>query len=115
MLIVDDHAGFREVARRLLDDGGFRVVGESSTGSGALDAALDLKPDVVLLDVQLPDIDGFEVAARLGQVGCSSAIVLTSTRAASDYRGRLARGGVRGFIPKSALSPRSLRDVLGDG
>jgi len=65
LLIVDDHPGFRSLARRLLEAGGFEVVGEAADGHAAIAAARTLRPDVVLLDIQLPDIDGFEVTALL--------------------------------------------------
>jgi CheY-like chemotaxis protein len=65
VLIVDDHADFRLFARSLLEAGGFEIVGEAQDGASALAAARALKPGLVLLDVQLPDIDGFAVCERL--------------------------------------------------
>jgi DNA-binding NarL/FixJ family response regulator len=65
VLIVDDHDGFRSSARALLEAEGFDVVGEAGDAASALAAAARLRPEVVLLDIQLPGIDGFEVAARL--------------------------------------------------
>lgn len=110
VLIVDDHAPFRSLARRLLVAGGFQVVGEAADGADALSAARDLAPDVVLLDVQLPDIDGPEVAARLAAAnGLRPAVVLTSSRDLHDLG---AVGGVRGFIPKSELSGAALEALL---
>src|SRR5918999_4935349 len=85
VLIVDDHPGFRAAARRLLELEGYVVVGEAADGMTALDAARELRPEVVLLDVQLPDIDGFEVCQRLSTNGHMPAVVLTSSREASDY------------------------------
>jgi DNA-binding NarL/FixJ family response regulator len=113
LLIVDDHPGFRSLARRLLEAGGFEVVGEAADGHAAIDAARKLRPDLVLLDVQLPDIDGFEVAARLGVGEAEPAVVLTSTRDRADYGGRVEQSGVRGFIPKAELSGAVLRALLG--
>ena len=85
-LIVDDHPSFRAMARALLEAEGFEVVGEAETGIAGLRAAGELRPDLVLLDVQLPDFDGFEVAARLTSAnGDSPAVVLTSSRDASDF------------------------------
>jgi DNA-binding NarL/FixJ family response regulator len=110
VLIVDDHAPFRALARRLLTADGFDIVGEAADGAAALDAARDLCPDVVLLDVQLPDIDGFRVAQALARPGL--AVVLVSSRADSDYGSRVATSPARGFIAKSDLSGEGLQRVL---
>jgi DNA-binding NarL/FixJ family response regulator len=110
VLIVDDHPSFRTSARMLLECEGFVVVGEAEDGEGALRAVRELQPDLVLLDVQLPDIDGIEVAARLAQTnGASPAVVLTSSRDLEDIG---ALSGVRGFIPKSELSGAALEALL---
>ena len=109
VLIVDDHPSFRASARMLLEAEGFDVVGEASDGLSALRAVEELRPDVVLLDVQLPDIDGPEVAVRLSANGSAPAIVLTSSRDLEDI-GVLT--GVRGFIPKSELSGAALEALL---
>lgn len=108
MVIVDDHAGFRSWARALLEAEGFDVVGEAADGMSALAAVGLLRPLIVLLDVQLPDIDGFEVAERLAGAGDPPAVVLVSTRGAYAYRRRLARSPVRGFISKGELSGHAL-------
>lgn len=112
ILIVDDYAPFRSAARALLDGGGFEVVGEAGDGASALAAAASLRPDVVLLDVQLPDLDGFEVARRLAALVPAPAVVLVSSRDASDFPVRLAGASVHGFIPKSDLSHATLADLL---
>ncbi len=112
MLIVDDHPSFRASARMLLECEGFEVVGEAEDGAAALLAVQRLAPQVVLLDVQLPDIDGFEVAARLTANGDSPAIVLTSSRDVNDLGPLREREGVRGFIPKSELSGAALEALL---
>jgi DNA-binding NarL/FixJ family response regulator len=104
LLIVDDHEPFRSFARTLLSDEGFVVSGEAADGESALEAARDQRPDVVLLDVQLPGIDGFEVAERLATSAHPPAVVMTSTRQASDYGARLRHAPVRGFLPKQELS-----------
>ena len=78
VLVVDDHAGFRELARTLLEDGGYAVVGEAGDGATALRAARSLHPDAVLLDVHLPDMDGFAVAAALAREEPAPRVVLTS-------------------------------------
>jgi DNA-binding NarL/FixJ family response regulator len=104
VLIVDDHPSFRSSARALLEAEGYDVVGEAETGLDGLDAARALRPDVVLLDVQLPDIDGFEVAARLTQDAGAPAVVLISSRDGSDFGHLVRDSGARGFIPKAELS-----------
>ena len=95
VLIVDDHAGFRGFARRLLEAGGFTVVGEAEDGASALAAVEELRPELVLLDVVLPDTDGFAVAERLAQGGTGPVVVLTSSRDAADFGSRLERSSVQ--------------------
>jgi DNA-binding NarL/FixJ family response regulator len=112
VLIVDDHAGFRTFARALLRSEGFEVVGESGDGESAMRAVEQLRPDLVLLDVQLPDLDGFEVADRLAAEEHPPTVVLTSTRGAASYRRRLAGTTARGFISKGELSGAALAAVL---
>jgi DNA-binding NarL/FixJ family response regulator len=113
LLIVDDHAAFRSLARRLLTAGGFEVVGEAADGHAAIAAVPQLRPDVVLLDIQLPDIDGFDVAARLRDGEAEPVVVLISTRDRADYGPRVERCGARGFIPKDELSAAAIRSLLG--
>ena len=112
VLIVDDHPSFRATARALLEAEGYEVVGEAEDGVTALRAARELRPDVVLLDVQLPDFDGFEVASRLTGNGSPPAIVLTSSRDADDFGPLVARSGARGFVPKAELSGAALATLL---
>jgi DNA-binding NarL/FixJ family response regulator len=112
LLIVDDSRAFRASARRLLEAEGFTVVGEAPDGHAAIAAVQELQPDAVLLDVQLPDVDGFEVAVRLAALGSRSAVVLTSSRAATEYGSLLADSPVRGFIPKAELSGTALTGLL---
>jgi DNA-binding NarL/FixJ family response regulator len=112
VLIVDDHAGFRTTARALLEAEGFEVVGEAETGVAGVQAARELAPDVVLLDVALPDCDGFEVASCLCVNGEAPAIVLTSSRDASDFGPLVAGCGARGFIPKGELSGAALASLI---
>lgn len=112
VLIVDDHPSFRSGARLLLEAEGHEVVGEAVDGSGGLDAARRLGPDVVLLDVQLPDIDGFEVSSRITAVEGGPAVVLVSSRDGADYGSLADRSGARGFIPKSQLSGASIEELL---
>jgi DNA-binding NarL/FixJ family response regulator len=112
VLIVDDHEGFRASARRMLEADGFEVVAEAGTGAEALQAADAWSPELIVLDVHLPDVQGFDVAERLTMNGSAPAIVLTSSRDASDFGPLVERSGARGFIPKSELSGEALRRIL---
>jgi DNA-binding NarL/FixJ family response regulator len=112
VLIVDDNPRFRANARRLLEAEGFDVVGEARDGHDAISCAQVLRPDLVLLDIQLPDLDGFEVAARLADLGLASTVVLTSTRGSADYGSLITDTAARAFIPKSELSGAALMDVM---
>jgi DNA-binding NarL/FixJ family response regulator len=112
VLIVDDHPSFRASARMLLEAEGFEVVGEAPDGRTAIEAVGELRPQMVLLDVQLPDIDGFEVAARISANGSAPAVVLTSSRDVDDLGPLGERTNVRGFIPKSELSGAALEALL---
>ena len=112
VLIVDDHPSFRASARRLLEAEGFDVIGEASDGRAAIAAAQQLRPDLVLLDVQLPDLDGFEVAARLAALGLPSAVILTSSRNPAEYGPLVTESPARGFVPKAELSGAALTGLL---
>jgi DNA-binding NarL/FixJ family response regulator len=112
ILIVDDDQRFRHAARALLEAQGFEVVGEAADGKDALVAAADLHPEVVLLDVNLPDADGFEVAEQLVTKDGTPQIVLTSTRDASDFGLEFLRSrGIRGFVPKDELSAGRIAEL----
>jgi DNA-binding NarL/FixJ family response regulator len=112
VLIVDDNARFRVRARQRLEADGYAVVAEAADGASALEAARRHRPDVVLLDVGLPDMSGLSVAERLAREPDGPAVVLTSTYDASDFGDRLARSGARGFVAKAALSGEALSAVL---
>jgi len=112
VLIVDDHAGFRALAREVLERHGFDVVAEAADGASALRAAEASRPDVVLLDVQLPDANGFDVADALVAPVEPPLVVMTSTRDLSDLGSRLERSSARGFIPKSRLSGAALEELV---
>src|SRR4051794_7255207 len=112
ILIVDDHPGFRAAARRLLEADSYDVVGEAPDGETALTVTRSLAPDVVLLDIQLPGIDGFEVAAQLAQDPDPPAVVLVSTLDSGDVEGRLDPAHVRGFLPKDQLSGPAIDALL---
>lgn len=113
LLIVDDSASFRAFARRLLALDGFDVVGEAADGASGLRAVRDLRPDVVVLDVQLPDADGFSVAEALAATAGGPAVVLVSSRSRDDYGTQVALSSTRGFIAKADLDGIALRRVLG--
>ncbi len=113
VVIVDDHAGFRRMARRMLEVGGFDVIGEAADGADALRRVAELQPDLLLLDIQLPDLDGFAVSRQVAAAGADVMVVLTSSRSAKDYGSRLFRCGARGFIPKEELSGPALLGLLG--
>jgi DNA-binding NarL/FixJ family response regulator len=112
VLIVDDHPSFRATARVLLEAEGFDVVGEAADGASALTEAGRLQPEVVLLDVQLPDIDGFDVAARLTGNDNGPVVILVSSRDSSDFGPLVTRSGARGFVPKAELSGDRLQELL---
>jgi DNA-binding NarL/FixJ family response regulator len=113
LLIVDDHAGFREAARALLEAEGFDVIGEAEDGNAALEANEALKPDVVLLDIHLPDIDGLTVAEQLAATNDPPAVVLISSRDSTAYGARLRDSSARGFIPKRGLSGKAITNLVG--
>jgi DNA-binding NarL/FixJ family response regulator len=112
VLIVDDHADFRASARALLDLQGFDVVGDVEDGRAALAVVDRLRPDVVLLDVQLPELDGFEVAGRLAALPSPPRVVLISSRRRSAYDVRLPGAPVAGFLGKHELSGPALAALL---
>jgi DNA-binding NarL/FixJ family response regulator len=113
VLIVDDHPAFRSAARALLEAAGFEVVGEAADGASALEAVRVLRPEIVLLDVQLPDLDGFAVAERLSGDGVPPAIVLTSSRSVASLRWRLDSHPTWSYISKSELSGEGLAAAVG--
>jgi DNA-binding NarL/FixJ family response regulator len=112
VLIVDDHEPFRESATALLGAEGFEVVGGVGEGAAALAAVERLRPEVVLLDVQLPDVDGFVVAERLAVLANPPQVVLISSRDASAYGPRVRASAARGFLAKRELSGASLAALV---
>ena len=115
VLIVDDHAAFRSFAHRVLVADGLAVIGEAADGAAAIAAAPELRPDVVLLDVQLPDMDGFAVAEVLAAQDVPPAVVLVSSRSRADYGSLVDASSAVGFIAKSALSGDLVRALLAGG
>ena len=112
LLIVDDHPSFRACARAVLESEGFDVIGEAADGAAALTAARQLHPDVVLLDVQLPDMTGFEVCKQLRGNGSAPEVVLVSSRDACDYGSLVEQSGASGFIAKADLSGAAVTALL---
>ena len=113
VLIVDDHAAFRASARALLQAEGFDVVGEATDGAEAVEAVAVMRPEIVLLDIQLPDVDGLAVAEQLAMAPDPPMVVLISSRDAAAYGPRLHATPARGFIPKSGLSGEALAALTG--
>jgi DNA-binding NarL/FixJ family response regulator len=112
VVIVDDHPSFRASVRTLLELEGFEVVGEAADGESGLEVARELEPELVLLDIALPDTNGFEVAERLA--GGPSKVILTSSREQRDLGRRIRSSGALGFVPKDRLSGQALVALLRD-
>jgi DNA-binding NarL/FixJ family response regulator len=113
VLIVDDHPTFRRFARRLLEEAGYAVIGEAGDGASAVEAVRELRPDIVLLDVLLPDVSGFAVADELSRLSPAPVVVLVSSRSAADFGASLDRAPVRRFVPKDELTVAALPGLLG--
>jgi CheY-like chemotaxis protein len=111
VLVVDDHAGFRACARRLLEREGYRVA-EAADGTSAVTRARELRPELAIVDVHLPDIDGFEVAARLAKLDEPPVVLLTSSHDRSDLEPLVPGSGARGFVPKDELSKQAIEELL---
>jgi DNA-binding NarL/FixJ family response regulator len=112
VLIVDDHPSFRSAARLLLEHEGFDVVGEAEDGASGLLASAELHPDVVLLDINLPDLDGFEIASRICVADAAPKVVLTSSRDPREFGPLVGRSGAQGFVPKGELSAERICALL---
>ena len=112
LLIVDDHADFRAGARALLELDGFRVLGEAADGESALEAVRRLRPQVVLLDVQLPDTDGFDVCSQITSHEEHPVVIMTSSRDGSDFGPLVTTSGACGFVPKAELSGARMQELL---
>lgn len=112
VLIVDDHAAFRESASALLEAEGFEVVGEAGDGEEAMRAVERLRPEIVLVDIQLPGLDGFGVAERLAEIVDAPIVILISSRDARAYGARVDEAPVRGFLAKRSLSGTALAGLV---
>jgi DNA-binding NarL/FixJ family response regulator len=112
VLIVDDHSGFRMRARRLLEADGFTVVGEAADGAAGIEEARRLEPDLVLLDLHLPDTSGFAVSTALTGESPAPVVIITSTRDSEDFGALAQRSGARGFVSKDELSGAALTALL---
>lgn len=112
VLIVDDHPSFRASAKAILEADGFEVTGEAEDGESAIAAAGRLQPDIVLLDVQLPDLDGFEVTRRLIANDGETCVVLVSSRDGADFGPLVESSGACGFVPKNELSGEAVTSLL---
>ena len=112
VVIVDDDPSFLATVRALLEEEGFAVVGQASNGLDGVAAAAELQPDILLVDVNLPDIDGFEVVARVMEGGRAPPVVLTSIHSAADFGNLVERSGARAFISKADISGDALSQFL---
>ena len=112
-LIVDDSPPFISAATRLLERQGITVLGAASTSAEALQLTTTLRPDVVLVDIDLGGESGFELARQVERAGASPPpVILISSHAEEDYADLLADNPAIGFLPKTILSATAIRDLL---
>ena len=114
-LIVDDNAGYLAAARALLEREGVAVVGVASSCAEAVQLAGELRPDVALVDIDLGDESGFDVARRLAGAGGSSQVVLISAYPEGDFAELIAASPAVGFLAKSNVSAESILELLRKG
>lgn len=112
-LLVDDNDAFLKAASVLLEREGVTVAGVASTIAEALQQAEALRPDVILIDIGLGSESGFDLVRRLARDGSGATVIMISTRAEADYAGLIAESAVAGFLAKSELSARGLRQLHG--
>ncbi len=113
IMIVDDHAAYRNALRQLLAADGFAVVAEADGGAEALRLAAETQPSIVLLDIQLPDLDGFEVARQMAAWDQPPTVILISSRDADEYGGQVETATCRGFLSKGRLTGAAIRGLAG--
>ncbi|MGH2829615.1 MAG: response regulator [Actinomycetota bacterium] len=112
VLIVDDQAPFRRVAREVVEHAGdFEVVGEASSGEESVTLARELRPDLILMDVNLPGIDGTEATRQILAERGDATVLLVSTYEESEYEPRAAECGAIGYVTKSRFDPDRLAEV----
>jgi CheY-like chemotaxis protein len=112
ILIIDDNAGFRASARRALEEEGYLVLAEAADGGAGIETALEMRPDIAIVDIQLPGIDGFEVARQISQAASPPAIVLVSSRDRADFGSLVEDSPARGFVAKAELSSKALAELI---
>lgn len=112
VLVVDDHEAFRSSASALLSAGGLHVLDAAADGAAGVRLVALLRPDIVVLDVRLPDATGFSVADTLARLPHPPAVVLVSSLDPAEVVPRIDRATVCGFIPKSELTPQRVRDLV---
>ncbi len=112
IVIIDDNPGFRASARRVLEDEGCLVLAEAGDGESGVELVLEHSPDIAIVDIQLPGMDGFEVTRRIGASATAPAVVLTSSRDRSDFGSLVEQSPARGFVPKSRLSAGAVEALI---
>src|SRR4051794_31202062 len=115
ILVIDDNTAFRRALGRVLETELFTVIAEAATGASGVELAREHEPDLVIVDVQLPDNDGFHVAEQLAALRLPMAVILTSGLDSSDLGSLVAESSARGFISKAEISVGAIDALLGEG
>ena len=115
ILVIDDNAAFRRALSRVLETERFTVIAEAATGASGVQLAREYHPDLVIVDVQLPDTDGFDAAEQLAALHLPMEVILTSGLDSSDLGSLITESSARGFIPKAELSVGAIDALLGEG
>jgi DNA-binding NarL/FixJ family response regulator len=112
VLIVDDQPPFREASRMVVEmTDGFEVAGEAENGEKGVELAASLKPDLVLMDVQMPGLDGLEATRRITSLENPPLVAVMSTHESGDYRDIALTAGAFAFIPKSEFGMEALEEL----